>query len=432
MLSDAGAAPGRPVAVVTTSAAAIAILAHTAPLLPVPLFPIDPSLPDNVIADLLDQAGVDLVVADRPFAGRTHIATADVLSAPAGAEVPWRAPDGIALLIATSGSSGRPKAVMLTGAALAAAAKASEAATPLGPGDVWLASLPLFHIGGFSILTRSALAGATALIHERFDAERVMESLKAGGVTHLSLVPAMLSRLCDREASPATLKHVLVGGAALSVDLAERAAGLGWPIQPTYGMSEAASQIATLASLPRPWRAGHVGPPLPGAEVALADDGRMKVRGGMLMAGYANPGLAPGDGLEDGWFVTADLAEIGPDGITVLGRADDVIVSAGKKVLPAMVEGLVSACPGIETVAVAGRPDAIWGEVVVAIYRGTALPEDVLSWCRENVASALRPRAALKVAAFPELANGKPDRSALKRLAASDDVETEAGTCGKD
>ncbi|RAI26872.1 hypothetical protein CH339_12610 [Rhodobium orientis] len=430
VLRDGGAASGRPVAVVTSSAAAIAILAYAAPLLPAPLFPIDPNLPKDAIADLLGQAGVDLVVSDAPVAGRAYVPVADILACLAGAEVPWRPPEGIALLIATSGSSGRPKAVMLTGAALVAAAKASEAATALGSGDVWLACLPLFHIGGFSILTRCALAGATALIHERFEAERVSSALGAGRVTHLSLVPAMLSRLCDLGAPPAALKHVLVGGAALSSELAERAADLGWPVQPTYGMSETASQIATLKTLPRPWSVGNVGPPLPGAEVALDPDGRLKVRGPMLMAGYANPDLLPGEGLEDGWFVTADLAEIVPEGLTILGRADDVIVSAGKKLLPAMVEGLVAACPGVDAVAIAGRPDPVWGELVVVIYKGTATPGAVLSWCRENVASAMRPRAALKVDLLPELANGKPDRSALKRLAA--DVETEAGAAGKD
>jgi O-succinylbenzoic acid--CoA ligase len=420
LLRTAGADPGRPVAVISGSAAVVAILAYAAPVLPVPLFPLDPGLPDPVISDLLDQAGVSLVVSDRPLSGRRHVPTADVLHGPVGTAAPWRPPEGVALLIATSGSSGHPKAVMLTGAALAAAARASAAHTPLVPGDTWLACLPLFHIGGFSILTRCALAGAEALIHERFDAPRVMAALTHARVTHLSLVPAMLARLCDLGPPPATLRHVLIGGAALSVDLAERAAGLGWPIQPTYGMSETASQVATLPALPHPWRAGHVGAPLPGAEVGLDPDGRLKVRGPMVMAGYANPDLRPGDGLSDDWFVTADLADIAEDNeIVILGRADDVIISAGKKVLPGMVEDLLRDCPLVDDVAVAGRPDPMWGNVVVAVFTGPGTPDTVLDWCRANVPGALRPRAAVWVEALPLLANGKPDRHALRRLAGS-------------
>jgi len=429
LLRTAGADPGRPVAVVSGSAAVVAILAHAAPLVPVPLFPIDPGLPEDAITELLDQAGVSLVVSDRAVAGRPHVSAAAVLACPLGQAASWRPPEDVALLIATSGSSGRPKAVMLTGAALAAAARASAARTPLGRGDTWLACLPLFHIGGYSILTRCALAGAEALIHDRFDADRVMASVRDGHVTHLSLVPAMLARLCDIGSPPSTLRHVLIGGAALSADLAERVAGLGWPIQPTYGMSETASQVATLQGLPRPWRAGHVGAPLPGAEVALDGNGRLKVRGPLVMAGYANPDLRPGDGLVDGWFVTADLAEITGDGdLVILGRADDVIVSAGKKVLPGMVEDLVGACPLVNDVAVAGRPDPVWGEVVVAVFAGSGTPEAMLEWCRAHVPGALRPRAAIRVEALPLLANGKPDRSAVRRLAQGD--QTQPGTVG--
>ncbi|WP_299440317.1 AMP-binding protein [uncultured Rhodospira sp.] len=428
LLRAAGADPGRPVAVLSGSAAVVAILAHAAPLVPVPLFPVDPALPVTTITDLLDQAGVSLVVSDRAVADRRHVPVASVLACPSGREAPWQARDGVALLIATSGSSGRPKAVMLTGVALEAAARASTARTPLGPGDAWLACLPLFHIGGYSILTRCALAGAKALIHDRFDADRVMASVRDDRVTHLSLVPAMLARLCDLGRAPGSLRHVLIGGAALSADLAERAAGLGWPIRPTYGMSETASQVATLQGLPRPWRAGHVGAPLPGAEVALDGNGRLKVRGPMVMAGYANPDLRPGDGLVNGWFVTADLAEITGDGdLVIRGRADDVIVSAGKKVLPTMVEDLVGACPLVDDVAVTGRPDPVWGEVVVAVFAGSGTSESVLEWCRAHVPGALRPRAAVRVESLPRLATGKPDRSALRRLAQGHEAEAGAG-----
>ena len=423
MLRRAGAKPGRPVVAVTASAEALASAACAAFALDSPFFPLDPGLPAALAANLLDQIGACVEIGE----GR-DLSTGDILAAEPGAALDLRPPHGPALLIATSGSSGRPKAVVLTGAALAASASASAEVTPLRAGDRWLACLPLFHIGGFSILTRCALAGAQALPHQGFDAERVHAALVRERVSHVSLTPTMLAQVLalDRPA-PAALRHVLVGGAALSAELARRAAAAGWPIQPTYGMSETCAQIATLPRLPPDWRPGSVGRPLKGAEIALTADGRLKARGPMLMQGYANPELAPGDGLADGWFVTNDLAEIAADGaLTVLGRADETIVTGGKKVHPAAVENQLARCPGVAFVAVAGRPDPVWGELVTAVYCGSLSPDDLLNWCRDHVAGAFRPRAAVRLKTPPLLANGKPDRLKLRELARGREAETGA------
>jgi O-succinylbenzoic acid--CoA ligase len=430
LLQRAGAKEGRPVAAITGSAEILAILAHAAPALAAPLFPLDPGLPEAAIEDLLAQAGAELIVSDHEFRGTTVLLCADVTDAEPGAPPPSRLRDGsIALMVATSGSTGRPKAVMLSAGNLRASALSSATCTPLLRGDRWLACLPLFHIGGFSILTRCALAGAEAVLHQGFDPEHVLRDLGLVRITHLSLVPAMLARLIEAAAGPPppALRHVLIGGASLRPDLAEKAAALGWPIQPTYGMSETASQIATLAALPSDWRAGMVGRPLPGADVALDPGGRLKVRGPMVMAGYANPAMEPGLGLADGWFLTSDLAEItGSGDIVVLGRADDAIVSGGIKVQPCMVEDLLARCPGLTSAAVAGRPDPVWGEIVVAIFTGAATPGQLVDWCRTNIPPGLRPRAAIRVSVLPALTNGKPDRLALRKLAAGVDAESAA------
>jgi O-succinylbenzoic acid--CoA ligase len=433
-LRSAGAQEGRTVAAVQPSGPALAVLIHAAPALGTPLLLLDPALPDAMLAALLERCAAGFVVSDRALPGWRCLPPDELLAGPAAPPPPARLqPDDIALMVATSGSSGEPKAVMLTAGNLAAAARASAACTPLGPGDRWLACLPLFHIGGYSILSRCALAGAAAVVHAGFDAERVWHAIRHENITHLSLVPTMLAKLLEvsRAALPApTLRHVLVGGAALSGALAERAASAGWPLQPTYGMSETASQVATLACLPNPWRPGQVGAPLPGVEAALAADGRLKLRGPMLMAGYANPDRTPGDGLEDGWFVTGDLAEIGADGaLTILGRADDIIVSGGKKIPPQQVEDAVARCPGVAAVGVVGRPDAVWGAVVTAVYAGTVGEAELLAWCRAHVAPALWPRAALRVAVLPLLSNGKPDRRALRERVVQ--RQAEAGRVGE-
>ena len=415
------AAPAGTVAVSSADPALIWLAACAASALGRPLMPLDPTLPEPLVTRLLAEAGATLWFGAAPRADLPCCDPAALLAQPDAAPPPSRlAPDDIAVLIATSGSSGQPKAVMLSAGALAASAAASQAKSPLGPGDRWLACLPLFHIGGFAIPLRCAAAGAEAVLHTGFDAAAVWRALAEDGITHLSLVPAMLAALLDVAPGPppARLRHVLVGGAALTAELAERGRRAGWPLQPTYGMSETASQIATLASLPAAWQSGHVGHPLPGVEIALTAEGRLKLRGPMLMAGYATPAHQRGEGLTEGWFITNDLARITDTGeLVVLGRADDVIISGGKKVHPALVEDAVARCPGITAASAAGRPDPVWGEIVTLIYSGPATATDVLAWCRAHVPGPLRPRAAVQVDALPRLPNGKPDRQALRALA---------------
>ncbi len=428
-LQRAGCRGRDAIAALTSSSRILQILIHATGMLGSPFMPLDPGLPDSAITDLLRQANIQYLVGDRAMSGCIAISERDLFK---DARDPVartsRDLDDIALLVATSGSTGRPRAVMLRSGALRAAATASQARCPLGRGDTWLVCLPLFHIGGYSILSRCALAGADAVVHEGFDPDRVLAALASERITHLSLVPAMLVLLLDRAAAPPPtwLRHVLVGGAALDTDLAARATMSGWPIQPTYGMSEMASQVATLAPLSRStaqtWRMGMVGQPLPGIEIALSSDGRLKVRGPMLMAGYANPAWRAGDGLTDGWFVTNDVAHIGPDGsLLVQGRIDDVIVSGGKKILPGLVEEALAACPGLTAVSIVGRNDPVWGEIVTAVFCGAISEAALLDWAQAHVAPSIRPRAAVRVPALPALASGKPDRLALRRLAARAD-----------
>jgi O-succinylbenzoic acid--CoA ligase len=196
-------------------------------------------------------------------------------------------------------------------------------------------------------------------------------------------------------------------------------------------MSETASQLATLPELPPHWRRGLVGRPLPGAEIRIDADGRLRVRGPMVMAGYANPELRPGDGLEDGWFVAGDLAELTGSGELVIhGRADDLLVSGGKTVSPHVAEDLLAFCPGIGDAAVTGRSDPVWGDVLVLAYSGPAEAAAVLAWCRTNVATAYRPRRVVRLAELPLTSGGKLDRRALRRLAEGD--EAESGARGQD
>jgi O-succinylbenzoic acid--CoA ligase len=328
--------------------------------------------------------------------------------------------NNIALVISTSGSEGAPKAVMLTHANLDAAASASNGRLPLAPGDIWMDCLPLVHIGGMSILYRCMRAGATVLLHEGFDAATVWRDLLAHPVTHISLVPAMLARLLDVAADappPATLRYVLVGGAALSGPLFKRAHVAGWPICPTWGMSECTAQAATLLRPGGDWQEGMVGTLLPGFAVRIDNGGRIQLRGPQVMAGYLNPEQRLGDGLDNGWLSTADLGHIATDGeITILGRADDVLISGGVNIHPLEVESQLAACPGVSDVAVTAVSDPIWGDSLVALIVGIADAEAVRDWSRKHLASAQQPRHVIQIERLPRNAMGKLERNALRAL----------------
>ncbi|MBZ0106035.1 MAG: fatty acid--CoA ligase family protein [Sulfuricella denitrificans] len=336
------------------------------------------------------------------------------------------------LLIATSGSTGEPKQVMLSEASLAAAVQASRSRIPLERGDVWLACLPLQHIGGISIFYRCAEAGAAVLLHQKFDAVRVREDMEHHGVTHVSLVPAMLARLLEAGPAPAQLKYALIGGGPLSEKLARQAQAAGWPICPTYGMSETASQVATLPALPPDWREGMVGLPLPGIGVEIIDangqptkgEGRILVRGPGVMTGYANAAQEAGHGLIDGGFVSGDRGYFDARGnLVVLGRHDDMLVSGGINIHPALVENLLLACPGVRDVAVTAVNDAVWGDRIAALVVGGDI-QAIEDWCRANLPSAQRPRRFIAVSALPRNAMGKLERQRLPALA----LETEDRT----
>ena len=325
-------------------------------------------------------------------------------------------PADTALIISTSGSEGQPRQVLLGARQLDSAARAANACLHLEAGDRWLNCLPLYHIGGQSILWRCARAAACVVLHDGFVAEAVARDLDACSITHLSLVPAMLARLLDLGCRPPpTLRAVLIGGAALSRPLYDRATAAGWPLHVSYGMSETAAQVATFTPGDGLWHEGLVGRPLPGHEIRIGDDGRIRIRGPQLMLGYLD-----GSGLDaEGWLTTGDLGAIDGDGrLTVLGRADDMLISGGRNIHPQEIESCLAACPGVVDVAVTGLPDPVWGDLVVALVVGSIDHADLLDHARRHLPSAALPRRIRQLDSLPRNAAGKLERAALRRLAA--------------
>ena len=336
-------------------------------------------------------------------------------------------PDDVALVVETSGSTGAPRAVMLSAAALRASIAATE--TRLGGPAQWLLTLPPVHVAGLQVLARSVLAGTDPVVASpggfRPDAFAADAARLTGPRRYVSLVPTQLYRLLDDGGTGltalATFDVVLLGGAATSSALLARAAAAGVAVTTTYGMSETCGGCV------------YDGAPLDGVSVRQGGDGRVLIAGPVLATGYlGRPDLDAQAFLDlDGerWFRTSDVGEVdrdvrGADRLTVLGRLDDMLVTGGAKVSPAAVERLVAELPGVGEVCVVGVPDAEWGQAITAVLvaaDGARLPslESVRAHVTRSLGAPAAPRRLVVVDRLPVRGPGKTDRRAVAELAAA-------------
>jgi O-succinylbenzoic acid--CoA ligase len=337
-----------------------------------------------------------------------------------------------AAVMFTSGTSGRPKAALLTLGAFHASALASAARIGTQPDDNWLCVLPLYHVGGLSIVYRSALYGTRFTLLPRFDAAPVAALMLRGEITLASLVPTMLYRLLEHlPSAPPRLRLILLGGAAPSAELLERAHASGLPVATTYGLTEAASQVATALPEVARRKIGTVGKPLDGTDVQIvgADDqplppyaeGEICVRGATLMQGYLNDPDATARALRSGWLHTGDIGYLDDEGdLFVLLRRSDLIVSGGENVYPAEVEAALKSHSNVAEALVVGLPDAEWGQIVgalVTLRADASLTEaELLAHVQGRLARYKQPRRLRIVDALPLNATGKPDRGAARAL----------------
>jgi O-succinylbenzoic acid--CoA ligase len=309
-----------------------------------------------------------------------------------------------ALVLFTSGTTGAPKAARLALDNLEANARAANEVLQIDSRSRFLCVLPLFHVGGLGILFRCRLAGATVLLHERFDAEAVARELR-NGATHASLVASTLARVLDHgSAFPPAV--VAVGGGPVPKPLLERARNAGLRVVQTWGMTETCS----MATCERPDDAdgATAGPPLPGFEVRI-DSGEIAVRGPAVMRGYL--GQEP---LRGAFFRTGDLGELDGRGrLTVHARRTDLIVSGGENVYPAEVEAALLAHPAVREVAVLPAPDEKWGQVGVAYLVTSAEDHDLRDFLQSRMATYKVPARFVRVAELPRNAGGKIDRVKL-------------------
>lgn len=343
-----------------------------------------------------------------------------------------------ALVLLTSGTSGRSKAAILTRENLIASADASALLLGSGADDRWLLCLPLFHIAGLSILVRAARVGACVVLESRFEAGRIAERLETSAISHVSLVATTLEQLLDargRRRAPASLRLVLVGGGPAAEGLLERALRAGYPIAPTYGLTEAASQVATRPpgsgrSSEAPQAGGLVS--LPGVALRIVDaggrpvapgvEGEIELRGPIVMRGYLGDPEATARVLRRGWLATGDVGRLDESGrLRILDRRSDLIVSGGENVYPAEIESLLVEHPDVVEAGVVGVADARYGARPLAfvVWRAgsdrNALALSV--WCRTRLAGYKLPVGFIASEALPRNASGKLLRRELARRA---------------
>ncbi|MBG0832059.1 AMP-binding protein [Planomonospora sp. ID67723] len=306
----------------------------------------------------------------------------------------------VAVVIATSGTTGVPKGVELSAAALRASAAASLDRLGARPGERWLCCLPPSHVSGLQVLVRSLLGGTDPIIHEGFSPEAVL----ASGAEHVSLVPTQLRRLLAVSADLSAFRTILLGGAAAPADLLAAARGAGGRVVTTYGMSETCGGCV------------YDGRPLDKVELELGGDGRIRIAGPVLFSGYRlRPDLTAG-AREGRWFVTSDLGALDDGRLRVLGRADDVINTGGEKVVAAAVAAVVAEHPAITDAVVVGRPDPEWGERVVAVVVSPRPPSlaELRAFVKERLPAYAAPAELVVLTEIPLLPNGKPDLSTLR------------------
>ncbi|MBB4686576.1 o-succinylbenzoate--CoA ligase [Amycolatopsis jiangsuensis] len=317
-----------------------------------------------------------------------------------------------AVVIATSGSTGAPKGVLLSPHALTASATATHARLG-GPGH-WLLATPAHYIGGLQVLIRARLAGTKPafLTGEGFrtDAFAVAAApvLAEAGPRYTALVPTQLVRLLDDGgaglAAAKAFDGIVLGAAATSPKLRARAHEAGVRIVPAYGMSETASGCV------------YDGLPLDGVRVEPDASERLWIAGDVLAHGYRLSPELTAESFRDGWFRTSDRGRLLPDGrVEVLGRADDVINTGGVKVSAAAVERVLGGCPGVRDACVVGLPDPEWGEAVVAlVVAGQADPDGLRAAVRAELGAAATPKRVEFTAELPLRGPGKIDRTAVR------------------
>ncbi len=446
VLSNARAETTGRIGILSANRPGVVFAVHAAMAMSVPVVPVNWRQTAPEIAWQLRDAGITVLAVDEEqiTSARTACATSPVTIVPI-AELEHLPPlDGDphdsrrielereAAVIYTSGTSGRPKGARLTNGNLWFSAVASALHLGHHPDDVWLAVMPLFHVGGLAILFRGVIGAIPVVLHERFDPAAVLAAID-DGVTLLSVVPTMLQRLLDARGDaswPSHLRCVLLGGSAAPPRLVEECVRRGIPVAPTYGLTEATSQVTTLLPDQAPSKPSSSGLALPLTELRITtptgvgrpgEVGEIEIRGPTVFAGYLGDSITRSHAIADDWFRTGDAGHLDDDGyLYVIDRRDDLIVSGGENVYPAEIERVLREHPSVLDAGVIGIADETWGSRPVAAVVWSGAPDradlDLLHYCQHHLPGYKIPDRFLRLSELPRSPSGKLLRRALREM----------------
>jgi long-chain acyl-CoA synthetase len=444
LLASIGIEPGDRVGLMLPNVPAFPIAFYGALAAGAVVVPMNPLLKSREVAYYLGDSGAKAVVAWHAMAGEAAKGAADAgaqmiaaespdlaglidgLTAEAGD--PGRGDDDDAVILYTSGTTGRPKGAELTHAGLVSNAEVSARTLfGPGPGDVIMGCLPLFHVFGLTCgLNVSVTAAATLTLLPRFDPAQALDIIERDQVTVFEGVPTMYAAMLHLpEADPAkaaTLRLCASGGAALPVEILRGfEEKFGCVILEGYGLSET-SPVASFNHPDQVRKPGSIGTPIEGVQMRLIDDnwntvpageiGEIAIRGHNVMKGYWNKPEATAETLKDGWFRTGDMARVDEDGYYyIVDRKKDLIIRGGYNVYPREIEEVLHEHPAVAEVAVIGIPHPDLGEEVgaaVALKPGaSATPEELRAFARDRVAAYKYPRRVWLVDSLPKGPTGK-------------------------
>ncbi|MBS3987029.1 MAG: o-succinylbenzoate--CoA ligase [Erysipelothrix sp.] len=356
-----------------------------------------------------------------------QVAAVDQLLALKGKDAPLKyeiALEQLHTIIYTSGTTGNPKGVMLTYGNHWWSAVASALNLGLHNNDCWLLCVPVFHVSGLSILMRSVIYGISVDIHEAFDPVKVNKAIKHNQISIISVVGVMLTRMLGELIDlsyPDTLRCVLLGGGSVPQSLLQQSKKGNIPVFQTYGMTETASQIATLGPDYLTSKLGSAGKALFPAQLKIIKDekeqgagevGEIVVKGPNVTKGYYGNQQETSKTIKDGWLYTGDMGYKDEDGfLYVLDRRSDLIISGGENVYPAEIESVILMHPAVEDAGVAGRYDEKWGKAAVAFVKvkgnQKVTEEELREFCRMKLAGYKVPAAFNFVDELPRNAANK-------------------------
>jgi len=458
VLSDSGVSKGDRVSYLGANHPDAFVLMFAASMVGAVYVPLNIRLSPAELGYIIDNADVRLILAhgdqaalieslvpDRPQIVLLTIASrhpgwsdGEVLidaAMPCAAQVP-AAPDGLAAIVYTSGTTGRPKGAMLTHLCLWSNDLNYIMAFDVRSSDVALVVAPVFHVGGLFVLTTATwMMGGHVVLASGFVAGEAIEAIERHGVTVTFGVPAMMLFMSEHErfdtAELSTLRLYVAGGAPVPEPMLHRYAARGVPVSQCYGLSESTSAAVYLETARALEKLGSAGRAMMMAEIRLIDAdgevldqpgvrGEICVRGGNVSPGYwanAEASAAAIDG--DGWLRTGDVGYLDEDGfLFVVDRVKDMIITGGENVYPAEIESLLFEHPAIANVSIVGRPDERWGERVVAVVvlrdGHTLNVEELQQFCSDRLARYKHPRELRIMDELPLNASGKVVKTVLR------------------